>query len=130
MDNSSTVVLICSLPASVESRSGLLLLLLVVVDFYHVADLQIVLQSKKLTFEDIHASENLLIALKTEATQVEAKPFSQSQCSALLASLFLWRFETILLIQALSCISVFFHCFLAFVFGRTLFKGWVVLQLL
>lgn len=44
MGNCGTVVLICSLTAAVESRSGRLLLLLLVIDFYHAVDLQIALQ--------------------------------------------------------------------------------------
>ena len=56
MDNFGTVVLICSLSAAVESRSAPLLLLLAAIDFYHAADMQIALQSKKLIFGGVPGS--------------------------------------------------------------------------
>lgn len=83
MGNCGTVVLICSLTAAVESRSGPLLLLLLVIDFYHAVDLQIALQWKKLISGGVQGPENPLIALKIQTTQVGAKASSQSQCSEL-----------------------------------------------
>lgn len=76
MDNSGTVVLICSLSAAVEPRSAPLLLLLAVIDFYHAADMQIAL-SKKLIFGGLQSPENQLTALKIEAAQVGANAGSQ-----------------------------------------------------
>lgn len=68
-DNFGTVVLICSLSAAVESRSGPLMLLLAVIDFYHATDMEISLP-KKLVFGGVQGPENLLTALKTEAIHV------------------------------------------------------------
>lgn len=48
MDNFGIVVQICSLPTAMESRSGLLPLLLAVIDFYNAADMQIALQLNRL----------------------------------------------------------------------------------
>jgi len=83
MDNFGIVVLICSLSAAIESRSGPLLLLLAVIDFYHAADMQIALQSKKLIAGRVQGPENPLTALKTKAAQVGAEAGSQSWCSEL-----------------------------------------------
>lgn len=76
-------MLICRLSAAIESRSGPLLLLLAVIDFYCAADMQIALQSKKLIFGGVQGPENLLTALKIEAAQVGAEAGSQSWCSEL-----------------------------------------------
>lgn len=64
MDNFGTVVLICSLSAALESRSGPLLLLLAVIDFYHASDMQIALKSNKLIFGGMQGPENLKLAWK------------------------------------------------------------------
>lgn len=67
-DNFGTVVLICSLSAAVESRSDPL----AVIDFHSATDMQISLP-KKLIFGGVQGSENLLTALKTEATPTRDK---------------------------------------------------------
>lgn len=54
-DNFGTVVLICSLSAVVESRSGPLMLLSAVSDYYHATDMQTSLP-KKLTFGGVLGS--------------------------------------------------------------------------
>lgn len=71
-DNFGTVVLICSLSAAVESRSGPLMLLLAIIDFHRTIDMQISLP-KELIFGGVQGSEKLLTALKTEATHVRDK---------------------------------------------------------
>lgn len=74
-DYFGTAVLICSLSAAVESKSRPLMLLLAVIDFYHATDMQISLP-KELIFGGVQGSENLLTALKTEATPVRDKAVS------------------------------------------------------
>lgn len=93
-------MLICSLSAAVESRSGPLMLLLAVIDFYRATDMQISLP-KKLIFGGVQGSESLLAALKTEAClvwDIRQASISPQSVRALMfrafpAAPFPWRFE-------------------------------------